>query len=48
MALTLLMSPTIPLTSVAVAIFYVMYSSSDKDYISLIKSSPNGELKMII
>jgi len=48
MALTLLMSPTIPLISVAVAIFYGMYSSSDRDYISLIKFGSNGELKMII
>jgi hypothetical protein len=48
MALTLLMGPTIPLTSVALATFYGMYSFSDKDYISSIESGPNGELKMTI
>lgn len=46
--LSLMIGPTIPLASVAIASFYGMYSFADSEYVSAIESGENGELKLTI
>jgi Holliday junction resolvase-like predicted endonuclease len=46
--LTLMMGPTIPITTVAATALYGMYTFADKEYVSAIESLENGELKLTI